>query len=132
MTTTVVLDTGGLEAWCANRPSHDIIVVMEVLRKAADGAVVVPSTVLVEALTGTPRDASIDRQLRSLKVEERLTTRSARTSARLRQGLQVSAVDAIVAEAALRTDAQYVITSDPDDLGALVERAGTQAVVIDV
>ena len=132
MTTTVVLDTGGLEAWCANRPSHHVIAVMEVLRRAADGAVVVPSTVLVEALTGTPRDASIDRQLNSIRVEERLPTRSARTSAQLRQGLQVSAVDALVAEAALRTDAQYVITSDPDDLSALVERAGAQAVVIGV
>ena len=77
----------------------------------------VPSVVTVEALTGGARDASVNQVLKQVDVQEYLPLAHARAAAVLRQGTDSSAVDAVVAEAAVRTRAAYAITSDADDLG---------------
>ncbi len=103
---------------------------MEVLRRAGAGRVLVPSVVTVEALTGDERELAVNQVLKQIDVQEHLPLTHARAAAALRQGTDASAVDAVVAEAALRTRAAYVITSDADDLSALIDRgAGRTAVV---
>jgi hypothetical protein len=127
---TVVLDGAGLHAWAERRPPRQVLAVMEVLRRAGAGRVLVPSVVTVEALTGGARDASVNQLLKQIDVQEQLPLTHARAAAALRQGTDGSAVDAVVAEAASRTRAAYVITSDADDLQTLIDRgAGRTAVV---
>jgi hypothetical protein len=71
------------------------------------------------------RDARINRVIKQVDVDEALPLSRTRTAARLRQGTEASAVDAVVAEAAVRTRAAFLVTSDPDDMGRLLDaRAG--------
>ena len=132
MSVTVVLDGAGLHAWAQRRPPRQLLAVMEVLRRAGAGRVLVPSVVTVEALTGDARDAAVNRVLKQVDVEEQLPLAHARAAAALRQGTDGSAVDAVVAEAALRTQAAYLITSDPDDVNALIGRGTGRPVVVAV
>jgi len=129
---TVVLDGAGLHAWAERRPPRQVLAVMEVLRRAGAGRVLVPSVVTVEALTGDPRDASVNQVLKQVDVEEHLPLTHARAAAALRQGTKGSAVDAVMAEAALRTRAAYLITSDTDDMNALIDRGTGRTVVVTV
>jgi len=128
----VVLDGAGLHAWAERRPPRQVLAVMEVLRRAGAGRVLVPSVVTVEALTGDPRDASVNQVLKQVDVEEHLPLTHARAAAALRQGTEGSAVDAVVAEAALRTTAAYLITSDTDDINALIDRGTGRTLVVTV
>jgi hypothetical protein len=129
---TVVLDGAGLHAWAERRPPRQVLAVMEVLRRAGAGRVLVPSVVTVEALTGDARDATVNQLLKQVDVEEHLPLPHARAAAALRQGTEGSAVDAVVAEAALRTRAAYLITSDTDDMSALIDRGTGRTVVVTV
>jgi hypothetical protein len=129
---TVVLDGAGLHAWAERRPPRQVLAVMEVLRRAGAGRVLVPSVVTVEALTGGARDAAVNQLLKQVDVEEHLPLTHARAAAALRQGTDGSAVDAVVAEAAMRTRAAYVITSDNDDLTTLIDRGTGSTVVVPV
>ena len=92
MSVTVVLDGAGLHAWAERRPPRQVLAVMEVLRRAGAGRVLVPAIVTVEAQT----------------------------------------VDAVVAEAALRTRAAFLITSDTDDMTTLIDRGTGRTVVVTV
>lgn len=132
MSVTVVLDGAGLHAWAERRPPRQVLAVMEVLRRAGAGRVLVPSVVTVEALTGDARDATVNQLLKQVDVQEHLPLPHARAAAALRQGTEGSAVDAVVAEAALRTRAAYLITSDTDDMNALIERGTGRTVVVTV
>ena len=105
---------------------------MEVLRRAGAGRVLVPSVVTVEALTGGARDAAVNQLLKQVDVEEQLPLPHARAAAALRQGTEGSAVDAVVAEAALRTRAAYLMTSDPDAMNDLINLGTGRAVVVTV
>ena len=132
MSVTVVLDGAGLHAWAERRPPRQMLAVMEVLRQAGSGRVLVPSVVTVEALTGDARDAAVNQALKQVDVEEQLPLTRTRAAAALRQGTDGSAVDAVVAEAALRTGAAYLITSDTDDMNALIARGTGRTVVVTV
>lgn len=123
MTVTVVLDGQGLHAWAQRRPPRDVVALMEVLRRAGSSRVLVPSVVLVEALRGDARDAPLDRAQRETTVLEQLPVDLAREAAGLRRGVGTSAVDAVVAATAVQGGAAYVVTSDPSDLAALLDRA---------
>jgi hypothetical protein len=129
---TVVLDGAGMHAWADRRPPRELLAVMEVLRRAGAGRVLVPSVVTVEALTGDARDAAVNQLLKQVDVEDHLPLAHARAAAALRQGTNGSAVDAVVAEAALRTKAAYLITSDPDDMNDLISRGTGRAVIVTV
>lgn len=131
MTVTVVLDGAGLGAWARTRPPPQVVTVMEVLRRHGSGRVVVPSVVTVEALTGRA-GGPVDLALAAIEVESALPIEHARAAARLREGLRVSAADAVVAESVLRNRAQFVVTSDPDDLRALLRRGGGASVIVTV
>jgi hypothetical protein len=130
MSVTVVLDSAGLEAWARRVPPRPLLAVMEVLRREGAGRVLVPSVVTVEALTGGPRDAELNHVLKQVDVDERLPLTRTRRAAALRQGTAGSAVDAVVAEAAISSAASYVVTSDPTDLLALLEGGGGSSQVV--
>lgn len=124
MSVTVVLDGSGLRAWARQVPPSPALAVMEVIRSRGSGHVVVPSVVAVEALTGGPEDDVVSRALLAVHVETDLPVERTRTAALLRRGLTVSVADAIVAEAAIRHEADYLLTADPDDLLPLIRRGG--------
>lgn len=128
----MVLDGAGLQAWAQRVPPPDLLAAMEVLRRAGAGRVLVPSIVAVEALTGTDRDAVANQTIKQVDLDEQLPIARARAAARLRQGTQASAVDAVVAEAALRNRAAYLVTSDPLDMSTLVERGNGATHIVTV
>lgn len=132
MSVTVVLDGAGLQAWAQRLPPRPLLIVMEVLRRAGAGRVLVPSIVAVEALTGGARDAAVNQTIKQVDLDEHLPLPRARAAASLRQGTHASAVDAVVAEAALRTNAAFLVTSDPDDLTALIEHGSGSTRVVAV
>ena len=132
MSVTVVLDGAGLHAWAQRIPPRQLLAVMEVLRRSGAGRVLVPSVITVEALTGDARDAPINQTLKQVDVDEILPLDRTRTAARLRQATAATAVDAVVAEAAARTRAAFLVTSDPDDMTALLDRAGATTQVVTV
>ena len=132
MTVTVVLDGAGLHAWAQHVPPRELLAVMEVLRRRGAGQVLVPSVITVEALTGDTGDAPVNQTLKQVDVDESLPLDRTRTAARLRQGMAASAVDAVVAEAAVRTRAAFLVTSDPDDMTTLLARAGGATQVVTV
>jgi hypothetical protein len=129
---TVVLDGGGLHAWGARVPPPHVLAVMEVIRRRGAGRVLVPSVVTVEALTGDARDAPVNRILKQVDVEEVLPLDRTREAAALRQQTEASAVDAVVAEAAVRTRAAFVITSDPGDMTTLIDRGRGMSHIVTV
>lgn len=125
-----MLDGAGLHAWSQRVPPRELLTALEVLRRRGAGRVLVPSVVTVEALTGDARDAPVNQTLKQVDLDESLPLDRTRTAAWLRQGTTASAVDAVVAEAAVRTRAAFLVTSDPDDMTTLLDRAdGTTHVV---
>lgn len=132
MSVTVVLDGAGLHAWAQRVPPRELLAVMEVLRRQGAGRILVPSIVTVEALTGDARDAPVNQVLKQVDLDDHLPLARTRAAARLRQGTEASAVDAVVVEAAVRAGAVFVVTSDPDDMRALLERAGGPSHVVAV
>jgi hypothetical protein len=117
----LVLDSGGVSR-LAER-SRDTAALILALRRRGLWPPVVPSVVLVECLRGDAgRDAPTNALLRTCdlaaELPERLARRAALLRARARRG---SAVDAVVV--AVAEPGGTVLTSDPDDLGALAEYA---------
>lgn len=127
-----MLDGAGLHAWEQRVPPRELLTVMEVLRRRGAGRVLIPSVVTVEALTGDGRDAPVNRILKQVDLDKDLPLDRARTAARLRQDTAASAVDAVVAEAAVRTRASFLVTSDPGDMAALLDRAASTTHVVTV
>lgn len=91
---------------------------------------VVPTAVLVESLTGSgPRDARVNRLLRTCEVLD-LDTPIARRAAYLRTRARAgSAVDAIVVATAEAAASAVVITGDEDDLTRLASYSHDVAVM---
>jgi predicted nucleic acid-binding protein len=127
----LTLDSGALIAHERNQPGR----VEAALKLARDrGAIVtVPTVVVAETWRGGPRAARISRLLAACEVEV-LSEDLAREAAVLRTRLTPapSVVDAIVVVSAVRRG-DAVLTSDPQDLGALAAvHAATQLTIIDV
>lgn len=117
----LVLDSGGLSR-LAERSTCALALLAE-LRQQGLWPPVVPSVVLVESLTGSPRrDARTNQLLKCCDVWEELSQSLARKGALLRaKARRGSAVDAIVVAAA--DPGGTVLTTDPRDLEALAAHA---------
>lgn len=111
---TLILDSGGVSALAGQRAR------LAELRRRGLWPAQVPAVVLTEVLTGDHRrDFYVNQLLRMcqiLDVDERL----ARDAALLRTRSGRAATDAIVAAIAVGQPDTIVLTSDPDDLAALV------------
>lgn len=118
---TLVLDSGGVSALAGQRAR------LSALRAAGVWPPQVPSVVLAESLTGDHRrDFHANQLLRMCQVHS-VDDTLARDAAALRHSTartgSISAVDAVVVAFAARRVAPVVLTSDPDDLGALATHA---------
>ncbi|MCZ2804888.1 hypothetical protein O2W18_07245 [Modestobacter sp. VKM Ac-2983] len=125
---TLVLDAGGVSGLAGQRAR------LIALRERGMWPAEVPAPVLTEALTGDPRrDFHADRLLRACQVRptDELTARSAAVlrTATGRAGT-ISATDAIVAAYAAERPDPVILTSDPDDLGALVQHSERRVTVV--
>lgn len=109
---TLVLDSGGVTTLAGNRAR------LEELRRRGEWPPVVPSVVLVEALTGDHRrDFHENRLLRLCDIEpadEDIARKAARLRAAVGGARVPSAVDAIVAATAERAGGATVLTSARD------------------
>lgn len=120
---TLILDSGGVSALASERGR------IAEMRKRNQWPPWVPSIVLAEALTGDHRrDFHTNQLLRMCRVVE-VTEQHGRDAALLRtrtgRASTIAATDAIVAAVAVGCRDPVVLTSDPDDLAALVEGHAT-------
>ncbi|MGH3821733.1 MAG: PIN domain-containing protein [Pseudonocardiaceae bacterium] len=117
----VVLDSGALTAWARSRPPADLLDLLEVAAQSG-GAVILPTVTVVESTTGRQRDDARINQLLRRVVMDSCTLERSRQAAALRFSClrSVSAVDAVVAATAAERTRATVVTSDPDDLQALL------------
>ena len=121
----LVLDSGGLSRLAQrDRVTAALLIA---LRRRGLWPPVVPTVVLVESLTGTPRDANTNRFLKACDVREGVSEHEARRAAALRtQARSGSAVDALVI--AIAEPGSTVLTADGGDLGALAVGANLVSV----
>ncbi len=124
---TVVLDSNGLTMLASNRAR------LEELRRRGEWPAVLPSVVLVEALTGDPqRDYHENRVLKTCDIRpvDELLARGA-GSLRSRVGLRrvPSAVDAVVVALADLVGGATVLSSDVGDLQALARHTSNKVTV---
>jgi predicted nucleic acid-binding protein len=115
---TLILDSGGVSALAGQRAR------LAELRRRGLWPAQVPAVVLTESLTGDHRpDFHENQLLRTCQIRD-VTERLARDAALLRtrtgRASTISATDAIVAALAVTYPDPIVLTSDPDDLAALV------------
>ncbi len=116
---TLILDSGGVTALAGQRARLAELRVRDLWPPQ------VPTVVLTEALTGDHRrDFHENDLLRMCQIRD-ITETLARDAAWLRtrsgRAGTISATDAIVAALATRYSDPIILTSDPDDLTALVD-----------
>jgi hypothetical protein len=121
---TLILDSGGISALAGQRAR------LAELHRRGLWPPQIPAIVLTEALTGDPRrDFHENRLVRMCQVRdvtEQLARDAALLRTRSRRATTISATDAVVAALAVACADPIVLTSDPDDLSALVaEHAAT-------
>lgn len=128
-----VLDSGGLSAWARRKPPAELLSLLEVAARSG-GVAVVPTVTVAESTTGRPVDDARINQLLRRAVTDDCTLGRARGAAVLRHrcARAVSAVDAIVAATATARPLAAVATSDPADLGALLDGADRPVPVVAV
>ncbi|MGQ0773116.1 MAG: hypothetical protein ACT4NY_01635 [Pseudonocardiales bacterium] len=116
-----MLDSGGLTAWARHRPPTDLLDLLE-LTAQSGGAIVVPTVTVVESTTGRQHEDARINQLLKRVVPDICTLERSRQAAalRFRCSREVSAVDAVVAATAADRTQATVVTSDPEDLQALL------------
>jgi predicted nucleic acid-binding protein len=118
----VVLDSGGVSAIAEGNALARAVLV----RARMEGRlVVIPAPVLTEVYTGRRDHAHIDRVVKA--VDQLIATTPDRAKEagvlRARSGV-LDVVDAIVVAEAVSSLSAVIMTSDPDDIDALVEAAG--------
>ena len=125
--TDVVLDSGALSLFASGDPR--LLAILEAAQR--DGGVAhVPTVCLVESLTGSARDANLNRCLKGTRRIP-LDEVDARKAAALRAALDADDMaDPVVITAATRLGA-VVVTTDPDDLRALAHVGTTPVGVVD-
>ena len=124
---TLILDSGGLSALAGQRAR------LAELRRRGQWPPQIPSVVLTEALTGDHRRDFHENRLIALCQVRDVTEVLARDGARLRtltgRAGTISATDAIVAVMATTFPSPVVLTSDPDDIAALLDEHPSQVIV---
>ncbi len=117
----VILDSGGVTALAEGNPRARAVLV----RARREGRlVVIPAPVLTEIYTGRHDHARIDRVINAVDMQIDTTPERAKQAGvlRARSGV-LSVVDAIVVAEAVASLPAVIVTSDPDDIKALVDAA---------
>jgi predicted nucleic acid-binding protein len=117
----LVLDSGGVSR--LSQRSRRAAALIEALREEGLWPPVVPTIVLAESTTATPRtDTNINRLLKSCDVDPIVAERTARRAGQLRgRARRGSAVDALLV--AMAEPGGTVLTGDSEDLAALASHA---------
>lgn len=125
---TLILDSGGVSALAGQRAR------LAELRRRNLWPPQVPAVVLAEVLTGDHRRDFHENQLLRMCQIRDVTERLARDAAVLRFGTgraaSIAATDAIVAAHAAGCAEPIVLTSDPEDLNALIENLGIEIAIV--
>ncbi len=125
---TLFLDSGGVSTLAGDRAR------LAELRARGLWPPQVPSVVLTESLTGDHRrDHAVNRLLRACQVrpvEEMPAREGARLRAATGRAGTITATDAVVAAMAAVNPDPVVLTSDADDLTALVSHATRWVTVV--
>lgn len=124
---TLILDSGGLSALAGQRAR------LVELRRRGQWPPQIPSVVLTESLSGDHRRDFNENRLISMCQVRDITEALAREGARLRtttgRAGTISATDAVVAALATTFPSPVVLTSDPDDIAALLDEHPSQVIV---
>lgn len=114
----VILDSGAVIALAVGQGRARQLV--ERALKQRD-VLVVPAVVIAETTRGGPRDAGVNRVLKSVHNVASVTERIAREAGRLlaAAGLPNVTVDALVVAEASRQEPTVILTSDVRDISAL-------------
>lgn len=113
----LILDAGAVIGWSRGDPKVRTHVREALARRAM---VLVPVVVLAETLRGGPRDAAVNRVLKTTGTVATEPS-TGRLAGRLLGGTGGrNTVDALVAAEAAVAPGSVVLTSDPDDLTALL------------
>ena len=117
----VILDSGGVSALAEGDARARAVLV----RARREGRlVIIPAPVLTEVHTGRPDHARIDRVINAVDMLIETTPERAKQAGVLRARAGVlSVVDAIVVAEAVAALPAIIVTSDPDDIKALVDAA---------
>lgn len=123
----LILDSGGVSALAGQRAR------LAELRRRGLWPAQVPAVVLTEVLTGDHlRDFHENQLLRMCQIRE-VNEQLARDAALLRtrsgRATTITATDAIVAALAVGLPDPIVLTSDPDDLAALIAEHPTSVTI---
>lgn len=113
----LILDSGAVIGWSRGDPG-----VRELLRLAIarNLELWVPVVVLAETVRGGPRDAAVNRVLKSTGTGNTEAGTGRRAGELLGKTRGRNTADALVAAEALQIPGSAVLTSDPDDLTALL------------
>jgi predicted nucleic acid-binding protein len=113
----VILDSGAVIAW-----SRGDVRVRATLHRAVEFGldIRVPVVVLAETLRGSARDAPVNRVLKSLDVLPTTEAVGRGAGRLLGRASGENVADALVAAEAVESGATTVLTSDPDNLAALL------------
>jgi predicted nucleic acid-binding protein len=87
----------------------------------ARAAVIVPAVVVTETTRGGPRDATVNRVIKTVEDVAPVTEDVAREAGRLLAGARKSnaTMDALVVASAARRESTIILTGDIDDITAL-------------
>jgi len=120
----VILDSGGVSALAEGNTTARAVV----MRARREGRLlVIPAPVLTEVYTGRRDHAHIDRVINQIDQMIETTPERAKEAGILRAKSGVlDIVDAIVVAEAVAALPVVILTSDPDDIGALVDAAGAR------
>jgi len=88
---------------------------------SARAAVIVPAVVVTETTRGGPRDATVNRVIKTVEDVAPVTEDVAREAGRLLAGARKSnaTMDALVVASAARRESTIILTGDIDDITAL-------------
>jgi len=122
----LILDSGAVIGWsCGDQDVRELLR----LAIARELELWVPVVVLAETLRGGPRDAMVNRVLKSTGSRPTDAETGRLAGALLGRTGGRNAADALVAAETLRVPGSAVLTSDPDDLNALlVDRPDVEVV----
>jgi predicted nucleic acid-binding protein len=123
----LILDSGAVIGWSRGDPR-----VRALLREALtrDIEVTVPVIVLAETLRGGARDAPVNRVLKAVGSTPTHPSTGRRAGTLLGRTGGRNTADALVAAEVAAVPGSAVLTSDPDDLGALL--AGSPVTVVEI
>ena len=119
-----MLDSGGVTALAEG----NVTVRAAVIRARQDGwKVVIAAPVVAEVHTGRRDHAHIDRAINAVETVLPTTATRARQAGELRARLGVlDVLDAIVVAEAIQAQPAVIVTSDPGDIGQLVDASGAR------